>query len=232
MIRVRHAEERGHFDHGWLKTYHTFSFSDYYDPEHMHFRALRVINEDFVAPGQGFGKHPHRDMEIVTYVLEGALEHRDSLGNGSIIRPGDGQRMTAGKGIVHSEFNPSRTDTVHLLQIWIMPSTKGLKPEYEQKSFPPEDKHGRWRLIAARDGADGAVTVHQDVKLFVANLTAGDEIPYTLDAARYAWLQVARGSVELNGVALKQGDGVAVQAEPELALKATENAEVLLFDLA
>ena len=232
MITVRASEQRGHFNHGWLDTYHTFSFADYHDPEHMHFRALRVINEDVVAPGQGFGTHPHRDMEIITYVLDGALEHRDSLGNGSIIRPGDGQRMSAGSGILHSEFNPSPMDPVHLLQIWILPEQKGIEPSYEQKAFAPEDKQGKWKVIAERMPADGAVKIHQDVKLSVASLEAGEQITYSLANARYAWIQIARGSVTLNGTALKQGDGAAVSQETELAITAGQASEILLFDLA
>ncbi len=232
MITVRASEQRGHFNHGWLDTYHTFSFADYHDAEHMHFRALRVINEDVVAPGQGFGTHPHRDMEIITYVLDGALEHRDSLGNGSIIRPGDGQRMSAGSGILHSEFNPSPMDPVHLLQIWILPEQKGLEPSYEQKAFAPEDKQGKWKVIAERMPAEGAVKIHQDVKLSVASLEAGEQITYLLAKGRHAWLQIARGSVTLNGTALKQGDGAAVSQESELTIAAGQAAEVLLFDLA
>jgi redox-sensitive bicupin YhaK (pirin superfamily) len=229
---VRASEQRGHFNHGWLDTYHTFSFADYHDPEHMHFRALRVINEDVVAPGQGFGTHPHRDMEIITYVLDGALEHRDSLGNGSIIRPGDGQRISAGSGILHSEFNPSPMDPVHLLQIWILPEQKGIEPSYEQKAFSPEDKQGKWKVIAERIPADGAVTIHQDVKLSVASLEAGGQITYALAKGRHAWIQIARGSVTLNGTALKQGDGAAVSEETELAITAGQASEILLFDLA
>jgi redox-sensitive bicupin YhaK (pirin superfamily) len=229
---VRASEQRGHFNHGWLDTYHTFSFADYHDPEHMHFRALRVINEDVVAPGQGFGTHPHRDMEIITYVLDGALEHRDSLGNGSIIRPGDGQRISAGSGILHSEFNPSPMDPVHLLQIWILPEQKGIEPSYEQKAFSPEDKQGKWKVIAERIPADGAVTIHQDVKLSVASLEAGGQITYALAKGRHAWIQIARGSVTLNGTALKQGDGAAVSQETELAITAGQASEILLFDLA
>jgi redox-sensitive bicupin YhaK (pirin superfamily) len=232
MIMVRASEQRGHFNHGWLDTYHTFSFADYHDPEHMHFRALRVINEDVVAPGQGFGTHPHRDMEIITYVLDGALEHRDSLGNGSIIRPGDGQRISAGSGILHSEFNPSPMDPVHLLQIWILPEQKGIEPSYEQKAFSPEDKQGKWKVIAERIPADGAVTIHQDVKLSVASLEAGGQITYALAKGRHAWIQIARGSVTLNGTALKQGDGAAVSQETELAITAGQASEILLFDLA
>ena len=232
MIAVLPSADRGHFDHGWLNTYHTFSFADYHDPEHMRFRALRVINEDRVAPGQGFGMHPHRDMEIITYVLDGALEHRDSLGNGSIIRPGDGQRMSAGTGILHSEFNPSRTEPVHLLQIWIFPDTRGLAPSYEQKSFPPEEKHGKWKVLAEPAPRNGAVAIHQDVKLNVAVLAAGEKISYTLAEGRYAWVQMARGAVSLNGTLLQQGDGAAVSDEHALTMIAQEEPEILLFDLA
>ncbi len=230
MITIRAAEERGHFNFGWLDTYHSFSFGDYYDPKHMGFRALRVINEDFVQPGKGFGMHPHRDMEIVTYILEGALQHRDSLGNGSIIRPGDSQRMTAGRGIMHSEFNPSQTESTHLLQIWIAPEQRGLDPGYEQKS--PRDQQGKLRLLAARDGGDGAVSMHQDVRLYVGVVTSGEELQFDIAPGRHAWVQVARGALELNGKRLKQGDGAAVSEEQRLRIAATRDAEILLFDLA
>lgn len=232
MIAIRKSEDRGHADFGWLDTRHTFSFGDYYDPDHMHFRTLRVINEDFVAPGKGFPTHPHRDMEIVTYVLEGALEHKDSLGTGSIIRPGDAQRMTAGTGITHSEFNASSTETVHLLQIWILPDRRGLPPGYEQKAFPEAAKRGRLCLLASPDGAAGSVTIHQDVRLYVALLDAGQAIAHAPGAGRHAWVQVARGAVTLNGHALDQGDGAAVSDEASLDLAAAEPAEILLFDLA
>ncbi len=232
MITLRPSEERGHFNHGWLDTYHTFSFADYFDPEHVQFRTLRVINEDVIAPGRGFGTHPHRDMEIITYVLDGALQHRDSLGNGSIIRPGDGQRMSAGSGIQHSEFNPSTTEPVHLLQIWILPEKKGLEPGYEQKAFPPELKQGKWKVIAERTPSNGAVKIHQDVKLSVASLVAGEQITYALAEGRHAWIQIARGSVTLNGIAMKPGDGAGVSQENELTIAAGEAAEVLVFDLA
>jgi redox-sensitive bicupin YhaK (pirin superfamily) len=232
MITIRQSEERGHARYDWLDTYHTFSFDTYHDPRFMNFRALRVINEDRVAPGQGFGMHPHRDMEIITYVLEGALEHRDSLGNGSVIRPGDGQRMSAGRGIRHSEFNASQSEPVHLLQVWIMPEEKGLEPGYEQKAFPAEEKRGKLRLIAARAPKNGAVKIHQDVNLYVAQLAPGEQVEHTLAAERHAWLQVAKGAVALNGKALGQGDGAAVSEETKLAIQAKEDAEVLLFDLA
>ncbi len=232
MITRRAANERGHTVWDWLDSYHTFSFGDYYDPKHMGFRALRVINEDRVKPGAGFGTHAHRDMEIITYVLEGALEHEDSLGNGSVIRPGDGQRMSAGTGIRHSEFNDSQTEPVHFLQIWILPEREGLPPSYEQKAFPVEEKRGRLRLIAAPDGREGAVTVHQDVNLYVMVLEPCESVNYRLAPGRQAWVQVARGAVTLNGVALGQGDGAAVGQEESLQIQAAEPAEALLFDLA
>ena len=232
MITPRPSAERGHVQHGWLDTYHTFSFDTYYDPAHTHFRALRVINEDRVAPGAGFPAHPHRDMEIITYVLEGALEHKDSLGNGSVIRPGDGQRMSAGTGIRHSEANASKTESVHLLQIWILPEKKGIEPGYEQKPFSPGEKRGRLRLIAAPDGRDGAVTVHQDVALYASVLAPGQQVEHRLAPGRHAWLQVARGAVTLNGTKLNQGDGAAVSEETALAIRAEKDAEILLFDLA
>ncbi len=232
MITRRAAHERGHTVWDWLDGYHTFSFGDYYDPKHMGFRALRVINEDRVKPGAGFGTHAHRDMEIITYVLEGAIEHEDSLGNGSVIRPGDGQRMSAGTGIRHSEFNDSQTEPVHFLQIWILPEREGLPPSYEQKAFPVEEKRGRLRLIAAPGGREGAVTVHQDVNLYVTVLEPGESVNYRLAPGRQAWVQVARGAVTLNGVALGQGDGAAVGQEESLQIQAAEPAEALLFDLA
>jgi redox-sensitive bicupin YhaK (pirin superfamily) len=233
MITIRRSQERGGGDHGWLNTRHTFSFDTYYDPRHMHFRALRVINEDIVQPGAGFPTHPHRDMEIITYVLEGALQHQDSLGNGSIIRPGDGQRMSAGTGILHSEANASKTDRVHLLQIWILPERKGIEPGYEQKAFSEEDKRGRLKLIAARDGHNGAVTVHQDISLYVSLLDEQQEVEHALAPGRHAWLQIARGSVELNGTRLEQGDGAAASDEQKLSITgAQDGSEILLFDLA
>ncbi|MFZ0359735.1 MAG: pirin family protein [Terriglobales bacterium] len=232
MITVRPSNERGGGDYGWLKTRHTFSFNDYHDPKWMGFRSLRVINEDWVAPSGGFPTHPHRDMEIITYVLSGKLEHKDSLGTGSVILPGDGQRMTAGRGIRHSEANPSSTESVHLLQIWILPDKPGHDPGYEQKSFPEAEKRGKLRLIASSDGAEGSVKIHQDAKLFVTLLAAGEEVKQPLDAKRHAWLQVAKGEVELNGHKLRQGDGAAISEEKELTIKATAEAEVLLFDMA
>lgn len=232
MITIRPSNERGGGDYGWLNTRHTFSFDQYYDQRFMGFRSLRVINEDFVEPGHGFPMHPHRDMEIITYLLEGALEHNDSMGNGSIIRPGDGQRMSAGRGVRHSEANPSKTEAAHLLQIWILPSERGLEPSYEQKAFPAEEKRGKLRLIAGPDGKDGSVTIHQDARLYVALLSPGQQVQHDLAPGRYAWLQVAKGAVELNGKPLSQGDGAAVSEEQQLTIKGTEDAEILLFDLA
>jgi redox-sensitive bicupin YhaK (pirin superfamily) len=232
MLTIRHSNDRGGGDYGWLKTQHTFSFSDYRDDKWMGFRSLRVINEDWVAPSSGFPTHPHRDMEIITYVLSGQLEHRDSLGTGSVILPGDGQRMSAGRGIRHSEYNPSPTEKVHLLQIWIMPDKQGHEPGYEQKSFPEAEKRGKLRLIASRDGAEGSVKINQDAKLFVTLLSPGDEVKHALGAKRHAWLQVAKGEVELNGKKLHQGDGAAISDEKNLTVKGIKDAEVLLFDLA
>jgi redox-sensitive bicupin YhaK (pirin superfamily) len=232
MITVRRSNERGHFDHGWLNTYHTFSFDQYYDPRHMGFRNLRVINEDFVAAGRGFPKHGHRDMEIITYILEGALKHEDSMGNGSVIRPGDVQRMTAGTGVRHSEQNASDQERVHLLQIWILPHTVGLEPGYEQKAFSEDERRGRLRLIASEDGRQGSVLVHQDVSLLASVLPAGQEVEHAMDQARYAWIQVARGTVEVNGEKAEHGDGVIVAGESSLRIRAQQDAEVLLFDLA
>jgi hypothetical protein len=232
MVTLRPANERGGGDYGWLHTRHSFSFDRYYDPRFMGFRSLRVINEDWVSPGEGFPTHPHRDMEIITYVLEGALEHKDSLGTGSVIRPGDGQRMSAGTGIRHSEFNHSRSEPVHLLQIWITPDRSGHQPGYEQKTFAAAEKQGRLRLIASPDGGDGSVTIHQDARLYVSLLAPGEEVKHALATGRYAWLQVAKGSVNLNGTQLGQGDGAAVSDEQELRVKAAEGSEILLFDLA
>ncbi len=232
MIQVRKAEERGHFNHGWLDTYHTFSFADYLDPHHMGFRALRVINDDRVQPGQGFGMHGHRDMEIITYILEGALEHKDSLGNGSVIRTGELQRMSAGTGIRHSEFNPSKTQPVHLYQIWIEPNRRGVTPGYEQRLIPAEEKSGRLRLVASPDGAEGSFTIHQDAKLYLSTLASGQSVSHRLKDGRAAWLQVLRGEVETFGGNFEAGDGVAIADEKEVTLKASGDSEVLLFDLA
>ncbi|HWF92452.1 MAG TPA: pirin family protein [Terriglobales bacterium] len=232
MITIRPGNQRGGGDYGWLNTRHSFSFDQYYDPKWMGFRSLRVINEDVVAPGQGFPMHPHRDMEILTYVLEGALQHNDSMGNGSTIRPGDGQRMSAGSGVRHSEANFSKSQPVHLLQIWIMPEKRGIEPSYEQKSFPVEEKHGKLRLIASSDAKDGSVKINQDAKLYVSLLEPGQEVQHELAKNRHAWVQVAKGAIELNGKKLNQGDGAAVSDEAKLALKGTATAEILLFDLA
>ena len=234
MISHRKSAERGHFDHGWLDTFHTFSFAGYHDPRHVHFRALRVINEDRVAAGRGFGMHPHDNMEIITYVLSGELEHRDSLGTGAIIRPGDGQRMSAGTGIVHSEFNPSLTAPVHLLQIWIFPDPdkQDVAPSYEQKTFAEEEKLNRWRLIASPTGEEGSVSIHSDAKLSVTKLKASESLPIRFAEGRHGWLQMAAGAATLNGLALAQGDGAGISDERSLTLTATEDAEVLLFDLA
>jgi redox-sensitive bicupin YhaK (pirin superfamily) len=232
MIKIRPDTERGGGDFGWLNTKHSFSFAKYHDPRYMGFRSLRVMNEDWVQGGHGFPMHPHRDMEIITYVLEGALEHKDSMGNGSTIRPGDGQRMSAGAGVRHSEANSSKTEAAHLLQIWILPDRRGHEPGYEQKAFPEAEKQGRLRLIASPDGKDGSVTIHQDAKLYASLLKPGQEVKYKLEKGRYAWLQVAKGAVELNGQRLKQGDGAAVSEEPQLAVTGVQDAEILLFDLA
>ena len=232
MITIRKSRERGHFDHGWLNTYFTFSFADYYDPKHVHFRSLRVLNDDRVAAGAGFPEHPHRDMEIVTYVLDGALQHRDSMGNGSVIRPGDVQYMSAGSGVTHSEFNASKTEPVHLLQIWMFPEKKGFKPAYDQKNFPLEDRQGKLRLVASPDGRDGSVTIRQDNELYATVLDAGQSVRHELKPERHAYVQVARGSVKLNGKALGEGDGAAISEEKAVELTGVKDTEVLLFDLA
>lgn len=232
MLRIRKASERGHADHGWLNTYHTFSFADYYDPKHMGFRALRVINEDRVKPGMGFPTHPHQDMEIITYVLEGALEHKDSMGNGSVIRPGEVQRMSAGTGITHSEYNHSRTELVHFLQIWILPSKTGVTPSYQQKAFPEQEERGVLRLVASPDSREGSVTIHQDVNLYVALLEAGEELVYRIPAGRHVWLQVARGKVCVNGTELDHSDGAAISEEGQIVVAGQEKSEILLFNLA
>jgi redox-sensitive bicupin YhaK (pirin superfamily) len=232
MVSVRLSAERGRSELGWLSSRHTFSFADYRDPRHMGFRSLRVINEDRVQPGAGFPTHGHHDMEIVTYVVEGALEHEDSMGNGSVIRPGEVQRMTAGTGVTHSEYNPSRTEPVHFLQIWILPERQGLAPGYEQRAFPAAELQGRLRVVASRDGRDGAVTVHQDARLFAARLAPGEEIVHALAPGRHAWVQVVRGELALDGTALAAGDGAAVSDTARLALSARASSELLLFDLA
>ena len=228
MITIRRAEERGHFDHGWLNTYHTFSFADYYDPEYMGFRTLRVINEDRVRADTGFGTHAHRDMEIISYVLEGELAHHDSMGNGSIIRPGEVQRMSAGTGVTHSEKNPAN-EPVHFYQIWILPERRGITPSYEQKRFEDDERRGKFRIVASPDGRDGSVTIHQDVLLQTALLNDGP-ITYEFAPNRYGWLQVARGEVEAGGEKLGTSDGLAISRERSLTISG-RNAEVLLFDL-
>jgi redox-sensitive bicupin YhaK (pirin superfamily) len=232
MITIRKSDERGRANHGWLDTHFTFSFADYFDPEHVQFRTLRVMNDDRVAGGGGFPMHPHRDMEIVTYVLEGALEHRDSMGNGSVIKPGDIQYMSAGTGVTHSEFNASNTNPVHLYQIWMMPDKRGLKPAYDQKNFTEAEKRGKLRLIASPDGREGSVKIRQDNELYATVLSEGDSVKHALKPDRHAYVQVARGSVELNGKPLDTGDGAAISAEKAVELTGVQDAEVLLFDLA
>lgn len=231
MIQLRPAGERGRTRTGWLDSHHTFSFNRYYDPRHMGFGDLRVINEDYVTPGAGFGTHSHRDMEIISIVLAGGLSHQDSSGGSGVIRPGEVQRMTAGTGVSHSEMNASQTEPVHFLQIWILPEREGLPPGYEQKPFDREGRRGRLRLLASRDGGEGSVRLQQDVRLYDSHLTPGEELSYALGAGRRAWLQVVSGSVALNGVALGGGDGAAVSEESELSIKAAEESEFLLFDL-
>jgi len=232
MIRLRPANERGHSNLGWLDSRHSFSFGDYHDPAHVGFRTLRVINDDRIAPGMGFGTHPHHDMEILTWVVEGAIEHRDSMGNGSILKPGEMQRMTAGTGVTHSEFNPSQTEPLRLIQIWIRPETRGLTPSYEERSFPVDERRGELVLLAARDARDGALTIHQDVVLYVARLDADDEVSHALRADRHAWVQVVKGELELGEKTLKEGDGAAISDEAEVGLRARTPSEVLVFDLA
>jgi redox-sensitive bicupin YhaK (pirin superfamily) len=232
MIHIRKAEERGHFDFGWLNTYHTFSFGDYYDPRFMGFRSLRVINEDRVHPGRGFPTHGHRDMEIITYVLEGALEHKDSMGTGEVIRPGEVQKMSAGTGVQHSEYNHSKSEPVHLLQIWIVPDETGIKPAYEQKRFDTEEKKNRLRLVASPEGGDDLITVHQDARLYAALIDPSHQIVHELELNRHVWVQVARGAIEVNGQLLEQGDGAAISEEKQLTITGREPSEILLFDLA
>jgi redox-sensitive bicupin YhaK (pirin superfamily) len=235
MITLRPSEERGHTQIGWLDSRHSFSFDQYYDPKHTHFRSLRVINEDWVAPGAGFPMHPHRDMEIITYILEGALQHKDSMGNGSVIQPGEVQRMTAGTGVLHSEFNKSENDRVHLLQIWIVPNQLHLKPGYEQKKFSRQAREGSWQLLAGPGGRNGALTIHQDAELRAIRLAGGAESTYQLRPGRHAWLQVADGRLELDGIEVHAGDGATISDQASFALRVPEGApvaEVLLFDLA
>lgn len=232
MLTLRKSDERGHADHGWLNARHSFSFADYYDPDFMGFRALRVINEDRVQPAQGFGKHPHRDMEILTWILEGALEHADSTGGGGVIRPGEIQYMSAGRGVLHSEFNASKTERVHLLQIWILPDERGALPRYEQRDYTQRLASGELVQLASKDGADGSIAIRADARLFVARTAAETTYRHALAKGRHAWIQVARGSVDVAGRALSQGDGLAVSDERELLIRAAPGAEFLLFDLA
>jgi hypothetical protein len=235
MIRVRRSNERGAADHGWLRSRHTFSFADYWDPDHMGFRNLRVINEDRVAPGAGFGTHPHRDMEILSYVLDGALEHKDSMGTGSVVRPGELQRMSAGAGVLHSEYNASREDELHFLQIWLLPTERGITPEYEQQAFPDEERTNRLRLLAAPVGdADGALSIHTDARVYGTLLEADRSVTHDLAPGRHAWVQVARGAVELGGERLDAGDGAAVGDVDRVTMTGLgpDPSEVLLFDLA
>lgn len=232
MIQIRPSRERGHADHGWLDSRHTFSFADYHDPDHMGFRSLRVINEDRVAPGRGFGKHSHRDMEIISYVLEGALKHADSIGTGSVIQTHDVQRMSAGSGVTHSELNASATEPVHFLQIWLIPSQLGIAPSYEQKHFRREDKRGRLRVVASPDAREGSVTIHTDAVVYAGVFEAGERAQLELQSQRHAWVQVARGKVRLNDRDLTAGDGAALSQEGQLRIEGVEDAEVLVFDLA
>ncbi len=232
MMQIRKAEDRGHFNHGWLDTYHTFSFAEYQDAQHMGFRKLRVINEDRVAPGMGFPTHSHRDMEIITYVMEGELQHKDSIGNGALIRPGDVQRMSAGSGVTHSEYNASKKNPVHLLQIWIFPDKANLAPGYEQKTISPRTQEEKFVLLASPDAAGGSVTVHQNVRLLAAILSAGQETKISLKKGRHAWVQVAHGAIALNKKTLNQSDGAAISDETTLQFSAKKDSEVLLFDLA
>ncbi len=232
MKRLRKSAERGYADHGWLKSYHTFSFAEYRDPLHVHFRHLRVMNEDWVAPGQGFGEHPHHDMEIITYVLEGQLEHRDSMGNGEVLHAGEFQRMSAGSGITHSEFNPSNSQTLHLYQIWLFPSEKGIKPSYEQHMFPADQRQGKWQLVAAQGGEQGALDICQDARIYLADIPAGQTLERQLAPERHAWLQVLRGDVETDELRLSAGDGLAISEETGLKLSSRNGAELMLFDLA
>ena len=232
MIQIRKAEERGHFDHGWLDTHHTFSFAAYRDPEHMGFRSLRVMNEDRVHPGKGFGMHGHRDMEIVTYVLEGALEHKDSMGNGEVLAPGEFQRMSAGTGITHSEFNPSPTEPVHFYQIWLLPQREGIEPSYEQKRFDDAGMINQWRLVASPDAERGSLKIQQDVRVYLAKLDEGKQVAHGLKPGRHAWLQVLRGDGSVNGRGLKAGDRAAIGDEGQLQIVGASKSEFMLFDLA
>lgn len=232
MITIRGADERGGMNYGWLDTRHTFSFGEYYDPRHMGFRSLRVINDDRVAPGAGFPSHPHRNMEIISYVIDGAIEHRDSMGNGSVVRAGDFQRMTAGTGVTHSEFNPSKTDRLHFLQIWVLPEKQGLEPGYEQRAFDREERQGKLRLVASRGGENGSLHIHQDVKLYSALLSNGEEVQHVFAPGRHGWVHVVQGDVELNGQRLSGGDGAAISEESDVRIRSEGAGEVLLFDLS
>jgi redox-sensitive bicupin YhaK (pirin superfamily) len=232
MIDIIRSDSRGAADHGWLKSKHTFSFANYHNPQMMGFAKLRVVNEDWIEGGQGFGTHPHRDMEIVTYMIDGALEHKDSMGNGSIIRPGEMQRMTAGTGVLHSEFNHSEDERAHLLQIWILPERNGLEPGYEQKLFPREEKTNQWRLVGSRDGRDGSLTIHQDVNLLSTDLEQDKELTYSFGGRRRAFMQVVRGKVEIEGETVVEGDAVAMQDQEQVSVRAVDDSELLLFDMA
>jgi redox-sensitive bicupin YhaK (pirin superfamily) len=231
MMTIRKAADRGHANHGWLDSFHTFSFADYYDPDHMGFRALRVINDDRVKGGNGFGAHPHKDMEIISYVLEGGLAHKDSTGTDGVIRPGDVQRMSAGTGVVHSEFNASKTDTAHFLQIWLLPEKRGIKPSYEQKAFGAADKRGKLKLVAAKDATDGSMTIHTDAKVYAGLFDKGESATLELAPGRFAWIQVARGKVKVNGTELGEGDGVQVSDESRISIEGVADGEVIAFDL-
>ena len=232
MISLRKSNERGYADHGWLKSYHTFSFAGYQDPNHMSFRSLRVMNEDRVAPGKGFGTHAHNDMEIVSYVLEGELEHKDSMGNGEVLRPGEFQRITAGTGITHSEFNPSADIGTHFYQIWLYPEEKGLEPGYEQKSFDPSGRANKFQLVASRDGADGSLMIHQDAKIYLSDLSNSTDLEFAIPTGRHVWLQVLRGNLTVNGEHLSAGDAASISDETQLTLITDESAELMLFELA
>jgi redox-sensitive bicupin YhaK (pirin superfamily) len=232
MIKVRNGTARGHAEHGWLDSRHTFSFADYFDPSHMGFRALRVINEDRVAAGQGFGKHSHRDMEIISYVIDGGLEHRDSMGTGAVIRPGDVQRMSAGTGVTHSEYNASDQEPVHFLQIWLLPDKRGIPPGYEQKTFSNEDKAGRLRLVASPDGRDGSVTIHTDARMYAGRFDKGQAAEHPLATGRHAWVHVVRGNARINGTELASGDAAAISGEGVVSIEGIDASELLVFDLA
>ena len=232
MIQLRKSEERGHADHGWLKSHHTFSFAGYFDKEHMNFRSLRVMNEDRVAPGQGFGTHAHDNMEIVSYVLDGELEHKDSMGNGEVLRPGEFQRISAGTGITHSEFNPSEKHATHFYQIWLRPEQRDLKPSYEQKAFASSDRQNKLQLVASNDGENGSLLIHQDVRIYLTDLSRGNEIEHSIPENRHVWVQVLRGSADVNGHSLATGDAAALSDESELSLASHDSAELMIFDLA